>query len=82
MPAAHSGPDDVRLRFFGTVKIFSHDFLALFIQLDYAKAMTFIALDEASGAMLGFARLRVRRTAYPASSPSWYDLMSRGLGGS
>jgi acetyltransferase len=43
--------DDVRLRFFGPVKEFSHDFLARFLQIDYAKAMAFIALDEATGAM-------------------------------
>jgi RimJ/RimL family protein N-acetyltransferase len=49
--------DDVRLRFFGPVKEFSHDFLARFIQLDYTKAMAFIALDETTGAMLGVARL-------------------------
>jgi RimJ/RimL family protein N-acetyltransferase len=50
-------PDDVRLRFFGPVKDFSHAFLARFIQIDYAKAMAFIALDETTGEMLGVARL-------------------------
>src|SRR5580658_9390753 len=49
--------DDVRLRFFGPVKEFSHAFLARFIQIDYAKAMAFIALDETTGEMLGVARL-------------------------
>jgi acetyltransferase len=49
--------DDVRLRFFGPVKEFSHAFLARFVELDYAKAMAFIALDEATGEMLGVARL-------------------------
>ncbi len=50
-------PEDVRLRFFGPVKEFGHAFLARFIQIDYAKAMAFIALDEATGEMLGVARL-------------------------
>ena len=63
--------DDVRLRFFGPVKEFSHDFLARFIQIDYAKAMAFIALDEATGAMLGVARAcTTKRTRRPANSPS------------
>jgi RimJ/RimL family protein N-acetyltransferase len=50
-------PEDVRLRFFGPVRDFSHAFLARFIQIDYAKAMAFIALDETTGEMLGVARL-------------------------
>src|SRR5271163_3960297 len=49
--------DDVRLRFFGPVKEFSHAFLVRFTQIDYAKAMAFIALDETTGEMLGVARL-------------------------
>jgi RimJ/RimL family protein N-acetyltransferase len=74
--------DDVRLRFFGPVKEFSHDFLARFIQIDYAKAMAFIALDEATGAMLGVARLHDK----PDTTSGEYailirsDLKSHGLG--
>ncbi len=49
--------EDVRLRFFGAVKEFGHAFLAKFTHIDYAKAMAFIALDEATGEMLGVARL-------------------------
>jgi RimJ/RimL family protein N-acetyltransferase len=74
--------DDVRLRFFGPVKEFSHDFLVRFIQIDYAKAMAFIALDEATGAMLGVARLHDK----PGATSGEYailirsDLKSHGLG--
>lgn len=50
-------PEDVRFRFFGPVKEFSHAFLARFTQINYATAMAFIALDEATGEMLGVARL-------------------------
>ena len=50
-------PGDLRLRFFALVKDFSHTFIARFTQIDYARAMAFIALDEASGAMLGVVRL-------------------------
>jgi RimJ/RimL family protein N-acetyltransferase len=74
--------DDVRLRFFGPVKEFSHAFLARFIQLDYAKAMAFIALDEPTGAMLGVARLHDK----PGTTSGEFailvrsDLKSHGLG--
>jgi acetyltransferase len=50
-------PVDLRLRFFAPVKDFSHTFIARFTQIDYARAMAFIALDEAAGAMLGAVRL-------------------------
>lgn len=47
----------MRRRFFGSVKDFSHKFIARFTHIDYAKAMAFIALDELTGEMLGVARL-------------------------
>jgi acetyltransferase len=49
--------EDLRRRFFAPVKDFGHNFIARFTQIDYAKAMAFIALDEATGEMLGVARL-------------------------
>jgi acetyltransferase len=49
--------DDLRLRFFAPVKELSHAFIARLTQLDYARAMAFIALEEASGRMLGVVRL-------------------------
>jgi acetyltransferase len=49
--------EDLRWRFFASVKDFSHKFIARLTQVDYAKAMAFIALDEATGEMLGVARL-------------------------
>jgi acetyltransferase len=74
--------DDVRLRFFGPVKEFSHTFLARFVQLDYAKAMAFIALDEATGDMLGVARLHDRpdRNAGEYAILIRSDRKSHGLG--
>ncbi|WP_430911248.1 bifunctional acetate--CoA ligase family protein/GNAT family N-acetyltransferase [Methylobacterium sp. sgz302541] len=50
-------PEDVRLRFFAPVKEFSHAFLARLTQLDYARAIAFVATDIGSGAMLGAVRL-------------------------
>jgi acetyltransferase len=49
--------EDLRLRFFAPIKEFTHPFIARFTQIDYARAMAFIAIDEATGAMLGVVRL-------------------------
>ena len=63
-------PEDLRLRFFGPVKDFGHAFLARFIQIDYAKAMAFIALDEATGEMWGRAPTRAAvRIIFRPNSP-------------
>jgi acetyltransferase len=48
---------DLRLRFFAPVRTFTHTFIARFTQLDYARAMAFIAIEQASGEMLGVVRL-------------------------
>jgi acetyltransferase len=48
--------DDLRLRFFAPVRAFSHAFLARLTQIDYARAMAFIAFD-ASATMLGMVHL-------------------------
>ncbi len=48
---------DLRLRFFAPVKEFSHAFIARFTQIDYARAMAFIAIVESTGEMLGVVRL-------------------------
>jgi acetyltransferase len=50
-------PHDLRLRFFAPVKEFTHAFIARFTQLDYARAMAFIAIEESSGRLLGVVRL-------------------------
>ncbi|MEP6839646.1 MAG: GNAT family N-acetyltransferase [Bradyrhizobium sp.] len=49
--------DDLRLRFFDSIREFTHPFLASLTQLDYARAMAFIAFDEASGETLGMVRV-------------------------
>src|SRR5208282_3716622 len=48
---------DLRLRFFAAVKEFSHTFIARFTQIDYARAMAFIAIEESTGLMLGAVRI-------------------------
>ncbi|SDQ77353.1 bifunctional acetate--CoA ligase family protein/GNAT family N-acetyltransferase [Pseudovibrio sp. Tun.PSC04-5.I4] len=49
--------EDLRLRFFAPVKEFSHTFLARLVQLDYARAMAFAAIDPENGEILGVVRL-------------------------
>ncbi len=73
---------DLRLRFFAPVKEFSHAFVARLTQLDYARAMAFIAIDQASGAMLGVVRLHANAN-YDAGEYAVLvrsDLKGRGLG--
>jgi acetyltransferase len=53
----HVTQQDLRLRFFAPVKEFSHMFVARLTQIDYARAMAFIAVDETSGDMLGAVRI-------------------------
>jgi acetyltransferase len=49
--------EDLRLRFFAPIKEFSHQFIARLTQLDYARAMAFVAVDERSGEIVGAVRL-------------------------
>ncbi len=53
------GPEDLRLRFFAPVREFSHAFLARLTQLDYARAMALVAIEESTGSMLGAVRLHI-----------------------
>ncbi len=73
---------DLRLRFFAPVKEFGHAFVARFTQIDYARAMAFVALDEATGELLGVVRLHANadydRGEYAVLVRS--DLKGRGLG--
>ena len=74
--------EDLRLRFFAPVKDFSHAFIARFTQIDYARAMAFVAIDEATGEMLGVVRLHananLRTGEYAILVRS--DLKGQGLG--
>jgi acetyltransferase len=53
----HVTLQDTRLRFFAPMKEFSHEFIARLTQLDYARAMAFVALDETSNEMVGVVRI-------------------------
>jgi acetyltransferase len=49
--------EDMRLRFFARVREQGHAFIARLTQIDYARAMAFIALDPDTDEMLGAVRL-------------------------
>lgn len=73
---------DLRLRFFAPIKEFSHVFIARLTQLDYGRAMAFMAIDEATGGMIGGVRLHADANyetgEYAILLRS--DLKGRGLG--
>jgi len=74
--------EDIRFRFLSPRKEFSHSFVARFTQIDYARAMAFVALSEDQQDLLGVARL----AADPDYTCAEYavivrsDLKGRGLG--
>jgi acetyltransferase len=78
----HVSKEDLRLRFFDSIKEFSHPFLVRLTQLDYARAMAFVAFDETSGDIMGVVRLH----SNPAGDSGEYaillrsDLKGHGLG--
>jgi acetyltransferase len=73
---------DLRLRFFGAIKEFSHPFLVSLTQIDYAKAMAFIAFDEASQEPLGVVRMHRKDDGVSGEYAILLqsDLKGRGLG--
>lgn len=54
---AKTADEDLRLRFFAPIKQFDHVFVARLTQIDYARAMAFLAIDETSGELVGVVRL-------------------------
>jgi acetyltransferase len=70
------------MRFFAPVRQFTHSFIARFTQIDYARAMAFIAIEEPSGRMLGVVRLHANAN-YDSGEYAILvrsDLKGRGLG--
>jgi len=53
----HVTSQDLRLRFFAPMKEFTHEFIARLTQLDYARAMAFVAFDEATSELVGVVRI-------------------------
>jgi RimJ/RimL family protein N-acetyltransferase len=78
----HVNKVDLRLRFFDSIKEFSHQFIARLIDLDYARAMAFVAIDEATKEPLGVVRLHADASHQAAEYAILLrsDLKGRGLG--
>jgi acetyltransferase len=74
--------EDIRFRFLSPRKEFSHAVVARFTQIDYARAMAFVALSEDHRELFGVARLVAdpdyTRAEYAVIVRS--DLKGRGLG--
>jgi acetyltransferase len=78
----HVTSHDLRLRFFAQMKEFSHEFIARLTQLDYARAMAFVAFDEVTGEMVGVVRIH-SDSVYESGEYAILlrsDLKGRGLG--
>jgi acetyltransferase len=79
---AKLSPEDIRFRFLAPRKEFSHKFIARFTQIDYARAMAFVAVDKDETELYGVARL----VADPDYTTGEYaiivrsDLKGTGLG--
>jgi acetyltransferase len=78
----HVTSQDLRLRFFAPMKEFTHEFIARLTQLDYARAMAFVAFDEATHDLVGVVRIHsdsiYENGEYAILLRS--DLKGRGLG--
>jgi acetyltransferase len=74
--------EDIRFRFLSPRKESSHSFVARFTQIDYARAMAFVALSEDQQELVGVARLATdpdyTRAEYAVIVRS--DLKGRGIG--
>jgi acetyltransferase len=78
----HVTSQDLRLRFFAPIKEFSHEFIARLTQLDYARAMAFVAFDETTNEMVGVVRIH-SDSIYETGEYAILlrsDLKGRGLG--
>jgi acetyltransferase len=78
----HVTPEDLRLRFFAPMKEFTHPFIARLTQLDYARAMAFVAFDEITKELLGVVRIH-SDSIYESGEYAILlrsDLKGRGLG--
>jgi acetyltransferase len=78
----HVTSQDLRLRFFAPMKEFTHEFIARLTQLDYARAMAFVAFDETTNELVGVVRIHsdsiYENGEYAILLRS--DLKGRGLG--
>lgn len=53
----HVTQEDLRMRFFAPVRDFNHAFMAKLVQIDYSRAVAFVAIDQSNGEMAGVVRV-------------------------
>jgi acetyltransferase len=78
----HVTSQDLRLRFFAPMKEFTHEFIARLTQIDYARAMAFVAFDEVTNEPIGVVRIH-SDSIYESGEYAILlrsDLKGRGLG--
>jgi GNAT superfamily N-acetyltransferase len=78
----HVSKEDLRLRFFDSIKEFSHQFIAKLTDLDGLRAIAFVAFDEVSSETLGLVWLYCD-SVYESGEYAILlrsDLKGRGLG--
>ena len=78
----HVTMQDLRLRFFAPMKEFTHEFIARLTQLDYARAMAFVAFEEGTDNVVGVVRIH-SDSIYESGEYAILlrsDLKGRGLG--
>jgi acetyltransferase len=78
----HVNSHDLRLRFFAPMKEFTHEFIARLTQLDYARAMAFVAFDQVTNELVGVVRIH-SDSIYETGEYAILlrsDLKGRGLG--
>jgi RimJ/RimL family protein N-acetyltransferase len=79
---AHVNRQDLRFRFFDSIKEFSPQFITGLTEIDGVRAMAFVAIDEAGGELLGVVRLHTG----PSGETGEYavllrsELKGKGLG--
>jgi acetyltransferase len=78
----HVSKEDLRLRFFDSIKEFSHQFIAKLMAFDRLRAIAFVAFDAASDETLGVVWLYCDSTHETADYAILLrsDLKGRGLG--
>lgn len=75
-------PHDLRMRFFTAAPALTHKLVSRLTQIDYAREMAFVAIEAATGRLLGVSRLAAdpdyREAEYAVLVRS--DLKGRGIG--
>ena len=75
-------PHDMRMRFFMAAKTLNHATIARLTQIDYGREMAFVAIEKATGSLLGVARMMAgsdyRKAEFAVLVAS--NLKGKGLG--